>query len=81
MHETREVHWQGALCVLAYIKDTPGRELVYEKHGHLDVKAYSDSGYAGDRGDRKFTTGYCTYVGENLVEQKVECNITIQCRN
>ena len=24
-------------------------------------------GYAGDKGDRKSTTGYCTYIGGNLV--------------
>ena len=27
----------------------------------------TDSGYAGDRGDMKSTTGYCTFVGGNLV--------------
>ena len=27
----------------------------------------ASSGYAGDRGDRKSTLGYCTYVGGNLV--------------
>ena len=57
MHEPREVHWQGTLRVLAYIKCTPGQELVYEKHGHLDVEAYCDSGYAADTGDRNFTSG------------------------
>ena len=67
MHESREIHWQDALRVLAYIKDTPERGLVYEKYGHLDVEAYSNSGYTGNKGDKKSTLGYCTYVGGNLV--------------
>ena len=50
IHKPREVHWQCALHVLAYIKNTPGRGLIYEKHSHLDVEAYS--GYTGDMGDR-----------------------------
>jgi len=41
--------------------------LVYKKHGHVYISRYSDSGYVGDRGDRKSTTGYCTFVVENLV--------------
>jgi len=40
---------------------------VYKKHEHVHIFGYSDSVYAGDRGDRKFTTGYCIFVGDNLV--------------
>ena len=40
---------------------------MYRKHGHVRISGYSDSGYAGDRGDKKSTTGYCTFIGENLV--------------
>ena len=67
IHESRQIHWQRALLVLAYIKNSPGKDLIYNKHGHLQIKAYSDSGYIGDRGDRKSTSGYYTYVGGNLV--------------
>jgi len=41
--------------------------LLYKKHRHVRIFDYSDSRYAGDKGDRKFTTGYCTCVGGNLV--------------
>jgi len=40
---------------------------LYEKYEHVRISGYSDSGYAGDKGDRKSTTEYCTFVGENLV--------------
>jgi len=29
--------------------------------------SYSDSGHASDKKDKKFTTGYCTFVEGNLV--------------
>ena len=35
MHDPRLVHLQGALCVLVYIKSTPGKGLIYRRHGHL----------------------------------------------
>ena len=82
MYEPRKIHWQGVLRVLAYIKDTPGRGLVYKRHGHLEVEAYSNSGYRVDRGDRKSTSRYCTYKKPyNLAEQKAKRSITIQCRS
>ena len=67
MSELRLVHWNGALRVLAYIKGSPGKGLIYSKHGHLNIHAYSHSSYANDKADRRSTSGYCTYVGGNLV--------------
>ena len=53
--------------MLAYIKGAPGKGLLFEKHGHLNIEAFSDSSYVGDKADRKSTSGYYTYVGGNLV--------------
>ena len=50
MHEPIQVHQQGTLCKLTYIKSTPGKGLIYRKHGHLQIEVYSYSDYAGDRG-------------------------------
>ena len=66
MQEPRIVHWLGVIRVLAYVKKAPGKGLMYKKNGHLLIETYSDSDYAGDK-DRKSTSGYCTYVGGNLV--------------
>jgi len=67
MHQPREIHWLAAMRILAYIKCCPGKDLMYKKHEHVYISGYSDSGYAGDRGDRKSTTGYCIFVRGNLV--------------
>jgi len=40
---------------------------VYKKYEHVYISGYSDSGYAGDREDRESTTGYGTFVRENLM--------------
>ena len=42
------------------------KKVLYKKHGHVFISEYSNSGYVGDKGDRK-STEYCTFVGGNLV--------------
>ena len=66
MQEPRRVHWEGALQDLAYIKQASRKGLIYRRHGHLHIEAYSNPGYAGDKGDRKSITCYCKYIGANL---------------
>ena len=58
MHQPREVHWTAALRILAYIKSSLEKGLLYMKYGHVRIFCYSDSGYAGDKQDMKSTTGY-----------------------
>ena len=67
MHQPRETHWLAAIRVLAYIKSCLEKWLVYRKHRHVHISGYLDLGDAGDRGDKKSITGYCTFVGGNLV--------------
>jgi len=67
MHQHREVHWTAALRILAYIKSSTEKGLLYKKHRHIRIFGYSDLKYAGEKGNRKSTIDYCTFDGENLV--------------
>ena len=71
------VHWRVALRILSYIKKAPRKGLFYKNHRHLKVIGYSDSGYAGDRGDRKSMFGYCTFVSGNLVTWRIKKYIMV----
>ena len=53
--------------------------LIYRQHGHLRIEAYSDAGYEGDKGDRKSTTYYCTYIGGNLVTWRSRKQKVVSC--
>ena len=66
MRELKEAHWSAALRFLTCIKDYLGKGLMYRKYGHVHVSGYSDSGYAGDREDRKSTTGIVPLLEEIL---------------
>jgi len=50
--------------ILPYIKSCPRKGLVYKKHGHVYISKYSDSGYAGDRGDNKLSLSIAPLLEE-----------------
>ena len=66
-HEPRSGHVEAAHRILKYLKGTPGRGLWFEGNGHLVVDGYSDADWASCLDDRRSTSGYCVFVGGNLV--------------
>jgi hypothetical protein len=52
---------------MKYLKNAPGRALFYRSSGHLRIEGYTNANLAGSPLDRKFRTGYCTFIGGNLV--------------
>ena len=62
MHQLRETHWLAAIKGSG--KSCPRTGLVYRKHGHVHVSGYSDSGYAGDRGDESLLLGITPLLEE-----------------
>ena len=67
MHRPQVQHMEAVYRILKYLKGSPGRGILYQKNGHLDLMAYTDVDWAGDRHDRKSTSGCFTLVGGNLV--------------
>ncbi|RVW40284.1 Retrovirus-related Pol polyprotein from transposon RE1 [Vitis vinifera] len=67
MHDPREPHLQAAYKVLHYLKNNPGKGILFKKNNTLALEAYTDADYAGSLVDRRSTTGYFTFLGGNLV--------------
>ncbi|KZT75923.1 Cysteine-rich RLK (receptor-like protein kinase) 8 [Dorcoceras hygrometricum] len=53
--------------ILRYLKNSPGKGLLFQKHNKRDIVAYTDADWAGSISDRRSTTGYCTFLWGNLV--------------
>ena len=79
MQAPRTIHLEGVYRLLAYLKRAPGKGLLYRRQGHLHIEAYSDSGFAGDKEDRKSHGGYATYVGGNATFHVRTKHIEIDC--
>ena len=56
--------------IIRYLKGTCDRGIFFKKNGNLDLFAYTDADWAGDRDGRKSISGYFTFVGGNLVTWK-----------
>ena len=44
-----------------------------------EIVGYCDADWAGDRVDRRSTTGYCTFIGGNLVTWKSKKQKVVSC--
>ena len=67
MHSPGHDHFDAAYRILRYLKGTPGRGLMFIKRDSLQIEVYTDADWAGSTTDRRSTSGYCTFVGGNLV--------------
>jgi hypothetical protein len=67
MHDPKSHHMDAVLRIIRYLKGCPGRGLLYTSNGNLQVECYTDADWAGSVDDRRSTSGYCTFVGGNLV--------------
>ena len=63
-------HWDTAIHILRYVKKTPGQGVLYENRGHTQIVGYCDADWAGSPTDRRSTSGYCVFIGGNLISWK-----------
>ena len=67
MHDPRSGHLDAVYRILIYLKSSPWKGLMFKSHGHLNVEGYCDADWASCLDDRRSTSGYCVFVGGNLV--------------
>jgi len=67
-----EDHWNVVICILKYIKRSPGKGLLYGSNNHTRVVCYSDANWAESPFDRRSTSGYCVSIGGNLISWKIK---------
>ena len=60
----------AVIRILRYLKGTNSRGILFKKNDYLDILAYTDADWAGNRDDRKSTSRYFTLIGGNLVTWK-----------
>ncbi|XP_020229078.1 uncharacterized protein LOC109810105 [Cajanus cajan] len=63
-------HWNAVIRILKNIKGAPGKGLLYGYNNHTRVVGYSDADWAGSPSDRRSTSDYCVFIGDNLISWK-----------
>ncbi|KAF5819855.1 putative RNA-directed DNA polymerase [Helianthus annuus] len=67
MHQPQKAHMEAVWRIIRYLKGTVGNGVLFQPNNHLKIQAYTYADWAGDKGDRRSTSGYFTLVGGNLV--------------
>ncbi|KAM2632204.1 hypothetical protein EV1_022966 [Malus domestica] len=66
MHAPTVTHMQAAKRILRFLKGTVSHGLLF-KQSPLHLSAYSDADWAGCPFDRRSTSGFCVFLGSNLI--------------
>ncbi|KAJ9547325.1 hypothetical protein OSB04_019868 [Centaurea solstitialis] len=67
MHDPRLLHLNTLKCILRYLKGTLSHGLHIKASAVDRLVAYSDADWAGCPNTRRSTSGFCVYLGDNLV--------------
>nr|KYP44096.1 hypothetical protein KK1_034411 [Cajanus cajan] len=67
MHCPQEHHWKAVKRILRYLQGTIHHGLLIQKNKQLNLAGFCDSDWGNDKDDRKSTSGYCVYLGSNLI--------------
>nr|GEW26048.1 ribonuclease H-like domain-containing protein [Tanacetum cinerariifolium] len=67
MHDPREPHFSALKRILCYVCSTLDYGLQLFSSSTTDLVAYSDANWAGYPAARRSTSGYCVFLGNNLL--------------
>ncbi|GKD01236.1 retrovirus-related pol polyprotein from transposon RE1 [Tanacetum coccineum] len=63
----RTSHLDVVTQIFGYLKGTSRLDILYVNHGHHIAEGFIDADYTGCPNTSRSTTGYCVFVGGNLV--------------
>ena len=67
MHSPSEDYMDAVYRVLRHLKSSPGKGLFFKRNNDYEITGYTDADWAVNQTDRKSTSGYFMFVGNNLV--------------
>ena len=79
MHAPMKCHMKTVTYILRYLKHTPRKGLLFEKHEHCSVETYIDVDWGGLFTDGRSTSCYCTLVAWNLVTWRSKKLQVVSC--
>ncbi|XP_021971825.2 uncharacterized mitochondrial protein AtMg00810-like [Helianthus annuus] len=77
MHDPKIDHWNTLKRIIRYIQGTSSFGLALSSCSDVSLRAYTDADWAGCPDTRRSTSGYCVYMGPNLLSWSSKRQSTI----
>lgn len=77
MHDPRESHFLALKRVIRYLQGTKTMGLQLLKGQTMKLTAYTDADWAGCPSTRRSTSGYCLFLGDNLISWSAKRQPTV----
>lgn len=67
MHKLLDVHFKAVKRILRYLQGTMNYGLKFTRASRFLLEGYSDASWGSDVDDRRSTSGYCVFLGGNMI--------------
>jgi len=67
MHKPSVTRWQHVKRLLCYVKQTIHFSLLLRRQSNPVLRGFSNADWGGDLDDRKSTTAYIIFLGDNPI--------------
>nr|GEU77377.1 ribonuclease H-like domain-containing protein [Tanacetum cinerariifolium] len=77
MHDPRDVHFTALKRILRYVRGTLDYGLQLHVSSTTQLSAYTDVDWAGCPVTRRSTSGFCVFLGDNLLSWSAKHQVTL----
>ncbi|GKE28328.1 ribonuclease H-like domain-containing protein, partial [Tanacetum coccineum] len=77
MHDPRDPHFTALKRILRYVRGTIDHGLQLYVSSTSQLTAYTDADWAGCPVTRRSTSGYCVFLGDNLLSWSAKRQVTL----
>ena len=77
MHSPQSADWIRLKHLLRYLKGTITHDIYFNRTSPISLTSFSDVDWAGDSLDRRSTSGFLVYLGNNLISWSSKKQVTV----
>ncbi|KAL5550656.1 hypothetical protein UlMin_000832 [Ulmus minor] len=79
MQNSLNSHWQAIKRILRYLKGTMDKGILMRISKTFVLTGYCDTDWGNDLNNRRSTTSYCIYLGNNIVSWSSKKQAVVSC--